>query len=112
MIKNIQALRALAAVMVVFVHLKILLDTIGLPLFGGAGVDLFFVISGFVMVHTTQKRPPSPSEFIRNRIARVVPVYWFMTLGVYGLALSAPRLLGATSGNVAELCKSLLFIPF
>jgi exopolysaccharide production protein ExoZ len=112
MINNIQGLRALAALMVVFVHLGVLLATLGLPLFGASGVDLFFVISGFVMVHTTKPRPPPAWDFARNRVARIVPIYWLMTLSVFVVALLAPQLLGATRADGAQLLKSLLFIPF
>ena len=53
--------------------------------FGGAGVDIFFVISGYVMAHTTQNLPSgqdSASRFIRKRIARIVPLYWLAILWV------------------------------
>src|SRR5580704_15201948 len=112
MINNVQALRALAALMVVFVHLGLLLATLGLPMFGATGVDLFFVISGFVMVHTTKPRPPSAWDFARNRVARIVPIYWLMTLSVFVVALAAPQLLGATRADGGQLLESLLFIPF
>jgi len=112
MINNVQGLRALAALMVVFVHLGLLLATLGLPMFGATGVDLFFVISGFVMVHTTKPRPPSAWDFARNRVARIVPIYWLMTLSVFVVALAAPQLLGATRADGGQLLESLLFIPF
>jgi len=111
-IKNIQALRAVAAILVVFVHLRELLQTANLPAFGYGGVDLFFVISGFVMVHTTQYAPPSPGSFIRNRLARIVPLYWLMTISVFAVAFFTPKLLGSTTTNIVHLLKSLLFIPF
>jgi peptidoglycan/LPS O-acetylase OafA/YrhL len=112
MIKNIQALRGIAALMVVCVHLGGLLHSLNLPAFGDGGVELFFVISGFVMVHTTRKRPPSSSQFIRNRIARIVPIYWVMTLAVFATALFAHSLVKATTTDSLDLIKSLFFIPF
>ena len=112
MIKNLQALRAIAALLVVCVHLDILLGSLGLKTFGAGGVDLFFVISGFVMVHTTKNSPPGAMEFMTNRIARIVPIYWLMTFGVFALALAAPSLLQSTRADPVELVKSLLFIPF
>lgn len=54
--------------------------------FGEAGVDIFFVISGFVMAWTTQKTAlaPSPAHaaflFLARRLIRVVPLYWLALL--------------------------------
>jgi exopolysaccharide production protein ExoZ len=84
-IDGIQVLRAVAALMVVVLHAK--LSTPGSdnwPAFGGAGVDIFFVISGFVMAYTTpQLSGCAPSDawlFLRKRIARIVPLYWLALL--------------------------------
>jgi exopolysaccharide production protein ExoZ len=111
-IENIQTLRALAALLVVFVHLDVFLRVLGVTPFGHGGVDLFFVISGFIMVYTTRGRAITPAAFIVNRITRIAPIYWLITLAVYLVALLAPSLLQATSSDGAELAKSLLFIPF
>jgi len=122
-IDNIQTLRALAALLVVFVHLDVFLRALGLAPFGHGGVDLFFVISGFIMVHTTGRapavrapavraRPISPASFLVNRFTRIAPIYWLITLFVYGVALAAPSLLQATSTAPEQLAKSLFFIPF
>lgn len=113
---NVQALRALAAFLAIFVHTDKLLAPAGIAYdwlqFGNSGVDLFFVISGFVMVHTSLHRPQSPAAFMQNRIIRVVPLYWLLTLAVFALALAKPHLLGATRAAPDELLKSLFFIPF
>jgi exopolysaccharide production protein ExoZ len=78
MIKNIQALRALAVMVVVLGHLQPLaqqvhplLTWVGL---GRAGVDLFFVISGFIMVYTTEREAPSAAQFALRRLIRIVPL--------------------------------------
>ncbi len=109
---NIQALRAIAALTVVFEHLNVLFLRIGLTPFGGSGVDLFFIISGFIMVHSTAGRPITPVKFLARRIARIVPIYWGLTFTVFAMALLAPALLQATSADVVQLLKSLFFIPF
>jgi len=110
--KNLQALRAVAALMVVWAHLLAIFNKLGIPALGGNGVDLFFVISGFVMVHTTRVHPPTSMEFIKNRIARIVPIYWLMTAFVYLVAVFAHSWIQATSADPLQLVKSLLFIPF
>jgi exopolysaccharide production protein ExoZ len=112
LIKNIQALRAVAALLVVFVHVEVLLHTLGLAPFGYGGVDVFFVISGLVMVRTTHGRDTTPFAFAKNRIARIVPIYWLMTLAVFAVAMAAPSLLQSTTADPVLLLKSLFFIPF
>lgn len=111
-IDNIQTLRALAALLVVFVHLDVFLRALGLQPFGHGGVDLFFIISGFIMVHTTRARPTTPAAFMANRFTRIAPIYWLLTLFVFAVALAAPSLLQATSSEPEQLAKSLAFIPF
>ncbi len=112
-IRNLQVLRGLAALLVVFVHLsEYLLPHIGVPSFGGAGVDIFFVISGFIMIVTTADRDVTPVTFMADRVARIVPTYWVTTLAVFGLALALPSLLEFTRADWTELLKSLAFIPF
>lgn len=84
----IQALRAAAALSVALVHFStVYWQTLGQsglgPLYPmAAGVDLFFVISGFVMVYSSEPlfgKPGAPVTFVRNRLARIVPIYWLTT---------------------------------
>lgn len=83
-----QYLRALAAVAVTVSHtLGDIVYHGGPDLFpwyyvGAAGVDLFFVISGFVMLYTAGDRfgeTGSATGFLRRRITRIVPLYWLAT---------------------------------
>lgn len=113
---SVQSMRALAALLVVLVHCEPALSLIGLDerVVGAAavGVDLFFVISGFIMIYTTDRTAPAPVDFMIDRIARIVPLYWLLTGATFLIALSMPRLLGATQANGADLLRSLLFIPY
>lgn len=113
---NIQALRALAALMVVVHHLGDMVEAVGIPRrhleFGALGVDLFFVISGFIMVFTTDRAPTTGGRFMLNRIARIVPLYWLMTLLVFAVALAMPSLLRSTVASPLDLLRSLAFIPY
>ena len=113
-LRNLQALRAAAATVVVFVHLNALLATIGLKGFerSPSGINVFFVISGFVMVYTTYFRRPTFSKFLRNRVARIVPIYWLVTISVFSGAIFIPSAFQTTTASLPELFKSLLFIPF
>jgi exopolysaccharide production protein ExoZ len=84
-IESLQVLRFLAASMVAWLHIMQAGRTLdGLPLQGGVmsnigsfGVDVFFVISGFIIARTSGGK--SPAEFLRLRLTRVVPMYWIMT---------------------------------
>ena len=93
MIRNIQFLRFIAAAMVVFAHYPLAAVTIcdanpSLLKLGGFGVDIFFVISGFIMLlilyPTACSDIDRPSmtwlDFIRRRIYRVWPLYFIMTV--------------------------------
>lgn len=114
-LRNIQALRAVAAFMVVCVHLQVLAmmggAPIGLTYPGNAGVDLFFVISGFIMVFTTGRKPQGPVAFFASRVRRIAPLYWSMTLAVFLVAWLAPRLIQNTPSDLERLAASLLFVP-
>lgn len=69
-LKSIQFLRGVAALLVVFFHCTP--HNIGLA--GEAGVDLFFVISGFVMWIATANRSIAPQNFLYQRLIRIVPL--------------------------------------
>lgn len=115
MLLNVQMLRAIAAFLVVFVHLAKLAAMAGLPdgwtFFGNSGVDLFFVISGMIMVMTTAGGRQTPAGFLRNRLTRIAPLYWTVTFAVFGVALAAPSLMQSTTADPLHLAKSLAFIP-
>jgi exopolysaccharide production protein ExoZ len=78
---------------------------------GGAGVDVFFVISGFVMWATTSEEPIGSREFLRRRAVRIVPPYWALTLLAVGLASAWPEIFQDVRLGGAHLVLSLLFIP-
>lgn len=114
---SIQYLRGLAAMMVVYHHAisKIWYMNpepfIPYSGFGGAGVDIFFVISGFIMWVTTASKSSSPAYFWYRRIIRVVPLYWFFILIIIVPKLFVPELFQSTQLNPDHIIKSLLFIP-
>ena len=74
---GIQILRAVAAIMVVLWHLggvsRNFQDIDVIPpeflMFGEAGVDLFFVISGFIICHISLTHPFRWQDFVRKRVA-------------------------------------------
>ena len=114
----IQALRGLAALMVVAHHSSILvLERLNLGynwVNGGSGVDLFFVISGFVMTISTAplRDAPHPARtFLARRLERIVPMYWIVTLVRVGTLLVWPNSSRNDIGDWRHVVSSLLFIP-
>jgi peptidoglycan/LPS O-acetylase OafA/YrhL len=116
----LQAARAIAAWLVIADHVLLEL-THGEPknsltrvawILGDAGVYVFFVISGFIMVHICWDsfgRPSAASSFLWRRIIRIVPLYWLATIVALGYhRLSATH--GAHAGWL-ELVLSIAFIP-
>ena len=104
---GIQYLRAFAALAVVLFHAG---ERSGHALaIGAAGVDVFFVISGFIMWVIVARRPVSPGRFLAERLRRIVPVYWLATG-----TMVAGALLGLFPNLVLtaqHLLASLFFVP-
>ena len=97
--RGVQYLRGIAATAIVIKHasypggtLQVMLD---------AGVDLFFVISGFVMVISTYDRDITAGEFVRKRIRRILPMWW--------LTLCIVLLLGIGEGALGPVGALLAF---
>ena len=117
---HIQALRGVAALLVLLSHLqRIESRTVASPLlpdsfaFGMMGVDLFFVISGFIMVFVTRDwaRPGRQGEFLFARAARIYPLYWIVSLALLAVWLVRPDLVFSSSPNQPSLLNSLLLVP-
>ncbi|MAP93958.1 MAG: hypothetical protein CMK07_03310 [Ponticaulis sp.] len=131
---TIQALRALAAYLVIFFHIRALeLEAATAtsqgdsPLIGGflsngyAGVDLFFVISGFIMVFVTANRPESLStirDFLLARIFRIYPTWWFFAailatymVITYGVPWDPAALAESGNGGVNYVIRSIFLLP-
>jgi exopolysaccharide production protein ExoZ len=103
----IQYLRAVAALGVVVFHAA---ERTGTHFaIGAAGVDVFFVISGFIMWVLAGTRTTTPAAFLRERIERIVPLYWIVTgVMILGALLALFPNLRLTPGYVLS---SLFFIP-
>lgn len=122
---GVQILRFVAAMLVAVLHItqaiSIHITGRGANVYWGmgtAGVDIFFVISGFVMMISTANAPATASGriesawiFIKRRILRIVPVYWFYTLLKAALLLAVPALAVKSVIAPGHLAASLLFVP-
>jgi len=113
---GVQYLRGLAAIFVIFFHaqgsLFPLLRSVSFN-FGQSGVDVFFVISGFLMYRVTKRKGSKATAraFLRDRIIRIVPLYWITTIALAAVSLASPSLLKSTQFSVPHVILSLLFIP-
>lgn len=77
---------------------------------GAFGVDIFFVISGFIMWTMAAARPMTPADFMRRRIIRIVPLYWIFTL-VTAYASTDHGVSVNLFIDYKRLFRSLFFIP-
>jgi peptidoglycan/LPS O-acetylase OafA/YrhL len=104
-LKNIaiQQLRGVAIILVLIQHLSIsahILAPLGITNPGYAGVELFFVISGYVVTRTMLQNEWSVGYFVSRRVFRLYPpilVFLAISLGVVLLANTYPE------GHVARI---------
>lgn len=106
---SLQYLRAFAALAVVLFHACQWAD-INFDI-GAGGVDVFFIISGFLMWRITDHPDVTAGGFLLRRIGRVAPLYWIVTLILAGAATAAPRLIWELKPEPAHVLMSLFFVP-
>ena len=108
-ILSIQYLRALAALSVAVYHVG---NHAGVSFeVGAAGVDLFFVISGFIMWTVTVGRRSSPGLFLADRITRIAPPYILLTVLTYLTARYVPAVFPNMRTSLSHAALSVLFVP-
>ncbi|WP_157722794.1 acyltransferase family protein [Stenotrophomonas pictorum] len=117
---SIQALRGIAALMVVLFHLRIVEGKYGqdgnllgaMFAYADSGVDLFFVLSGFVMTSIAAGSyglPRNAGDFLARRGWRVLPLYWFYTTLVVALMLLMPGMANSAYQDQSILASYLLW---
>lgn len=119
-LRFLQWSRAAAALFVAVFHLQAIErkygdghDFLGWIWFGRIGVDIFFIISGFVMVHSTRELWGQPNQFLKflfRRAVRIYPVYWQFSLLVLALYILQPGWVNS-SYAAPDTTKSLLLLP-
>ena len=100
-LSSLQGGRGIAAVLVVLFHATVMFaapnywNTVILGdtfRFGFAGVEFFFVLSGFIMMHTHRRdigRSERLRAYLEKRAARIYPIYWIVSLAVLAMAGTA-----------------------
>ena len=117
---SVQLLRAIAAAAVVFEHAQAEAgQTVAgfehIPFDFGIGVDIFFIISGFVMWLSSAHlfgQPGGTATFLKKRFQRVVPLYWLYTLGMLAAIALLPDKLNNPDASPAMVLSSFLFFPY
>ncbi|HHD7780874.1 TPA: acyltransferase family protein [Klebsiella pneumoniae] len=113
-LNQIQWLRAIAAILVVITHFT------GKPysvkLFdhefssGAIGVDIFFIISGFIMMYVSDLKKQYPIKFILNRFIRILPVHYFFLFILIIIFLIKPDMINS-SVSKTYVWESFLLVP-
>jgi peptidoglycan/LPS O-acetylase OafA/YrhL len=123
-LQRIQYLRGIAALLVLLSHVdgvtKSFVDhdlvvTIGSAFNGTFGVDIFFVISGFIMVYTCRNSfgdPGAVGSFLWRRLTRIAPIYWVMTTVEAGILFLSRLDDPGHQITLKQLVLSFLFIPY
>ena len=119
MFLSIQYLRAMAALLVLLSHTawkSMQIDNTALAWWhdaGTFGVDIFFIISGFIMTYTSlkmYKKPHAIQTFLKKRLIRIIPLYWFLTMIALCGFLLFPQIVNSSGGETAVL-KSFFLLP-
>lgn len=115
----IQGLRGIAALLVVLCHAREYLqqdvnakEISALLIPGAMGVDLFFIISGFIMVYSTQggNGCAYAKDFAIKRFSRIFPLYFVVSVLWVLIVKKNPHFFNNME-NIIYFTKSVLFIP-
>ena len=120
-LNNVQALRGIGVIMVILAHMmaieyryspdQIMGDWWE---YMGVAIDVFFIISGFIMVYVTRALPRSlreGSKFLFGRASRVYPIYWVVSLALLAVYLVRPDMVFSSIEEPSNLLKSFALWP-
>lgn len=119
---SIQLLRGIASILVVLLHITInynentgqrfLFDIFR---FGGSGVDIFFVLSGFIITYSNLRylaQPSSVGKFLKRRFIRIFPIYWIIITVFLMLQLALPAFYKSHfDTGLANVLQTYLLLP-
>jgi peptidoglycan/LPS O-acetylase OafA/YrhL len=118
---SIETLRGIAAILVLLHHTtRIFVKDYNTEFLHGffnpgyLGVDVFFVLSGFIIFYIHKSdigKPDKLKPFVLKRVIRVYPVYWIIALTLIPIYLAVPSFGEPHYSDPVYLIKSLLLIP-
>ncbi|MEN9017640.1 MAG: acyltransferase [Hellea sp.] len=105
---SIQYLRGFAAIFVLLSHISFKLETHSFNFLNGFyigsyGVDLFFIISGFIMCLTVDNKKSTFVQFMKARFVRIIPLYWILSIVALFIFIIKPSLINSSGGNTSIL---------
>ena len=121
-LKGVEAARGIAAVLVVLLHASDMLSSakyFGTPPFDGAfrfahaGVDFFFVLSGFIIYHIHRQdvgHPRRAGTYAWKRFARIFPTYWVVLAGLGFILIFSPEK-DASITSPGNIVASIFLLP-
>ena len=114
-INNIQALRAFAAISVVTLHSLLGINSYYFQSFNKLdfvdfGIDIFFVISGFIMVFIQNNHKRSSLDFFLQRLKRILPTYWIYNFLILLLFIFFSSIFNSLKINFDHFFLSLFFL--
>ena len=121
-IYNLQALRGIAILLVLFYHIipiegkynSSFIVVSDIFKIGKIGVDIFFVISGFIMAIVTKnyfKDKNKFFKFIYLRFIRIYPLYWFYTILLLPILFLKPEWINSSQNGHVDLISSIFLFP-
>jgi peptidoglycan/LPS O-acetylase OafA/YrhL len=118
MIKSIQYLRGLAALAVVLHHasgailVHYAVEQKDFYSWGAGGVDLFFIISGFIMMYITFGKEINVKDFLYKRIIRIYPIFYVYATIALMIFLISPNSINRSASLPTKVLPSYLLIPY
>ena len=106
MILSIQFIRFIAALFIVLMHS--ILEYENTFRVGDFGVDIFFILSGFIISYITET---DRHNFITKRLIRIVPIYWLFIFIISFFIFMFPELFRTINWDPQHILKSLFFLP-